>query len=481
MTRSLKRRLLGWTTGGMVLLLAVFATVLYVAIERALNASFNESLAITAKAIAASVKQEDAKVEVEFLDQEMPEFHRADRPAYYELWLADGSVLKRSASLGGQDLARTAATPAGPPFRAIALPDGRPGRAVAVVFQPRLEDEQDEENDGKDAKRRTPRPPAAAQEVTLVVARGTADLDSQLASLRWLLAAAGAGTVLLVLLVAAIVVRQGLRPLRSLAAGIASIREDDLSARLPAQRTVAEVVPVVERLNELLGRLQEAFRRERTLTADVAHELRTPLAGMRSTIDVALSRSRAPREYEQALRDCQEIVRQTQGMVDNLLCLARLEDGQVALRLEGIRLAELVDLLWLPHAQQARARRIVFENRLPADARCTADRNLLTMVTSNLLANAAEYTNEGGRIEVSGAVAANALEVAFRNSGCTLSPEDAPHVFDRFWRGDAARSATGVHCGLGLSLIKRAVHALGGAVAAEVADGRFTVRVTLPC
>jgi signal transduction histidine kinase len=321
----------------------------------------------------------------------------------------------------------------------------------------------------------------AAEEVTLVLARGTADLDSQLASLRWLLAVAGGGTVLLVLLAAAIVVRQGLRPLGSLAAGIASIRENDLSARLPVRGTVAEVAPVVERLNELLGRLEEAFRRERTLTADVAHELRTPLAGMRSTIDVALLRSRASREYEQALRDCQEIVRQTQGMVDNLLSLARLEGGQVALQPEMMRPAELVDALWRPHAPQARARRIVFENRLLADVPCTADRDILTMVLSNLLANAAEYTNEGGRIEVSGTVAGNAVEVAFSNTGCTLSAEDTPHVFDRFWRGDTARSATGVHCGLGLSLVKRAVQALGGAVSAEVTGSRFTVRVTLAC
>ena len=482
MTRSLKRRLLGWTTGGMVLVLAVFAVVLYAAIERALTGSFEGSLASTARAIAASVKQDAKEIEVDFSDQEVPEFHRADRPSYYEMWLADGSVLKRSASLGRRDMQ----CPAGPTgalsFHAVTLPDGRPGRAVVLVFRPRAEDEDEDEKhgEGENEGPRTLKPSIPAQEVTLVVARETADLDGQLASLRWLLALAGGGTVLLVLAIAALVVHQGLRPLGPLAAGIASIREDDLSARLPADRMPAEMAPVVERLNELLGRLEEAFRRERTLTADVAHELRTPLAGIRSTVEVALSRSRASGEYEEALRECLEIVQQTQGMADNLLSLARLEGGQTALHPEAVRLAEAVDALWRPHARQVQEDGILFENRLPAGLQCTADRDTLAMVLSNLLANAAEYTEEGGRIEISGGTAGKTVELAVSNTGCALSAEEVAHVFDRFWRGDSARSATGVHCGLGLSLVERAVRALEGTVSADLTGGRFTVRVALP-
>ena len=314
----------------------------------------------------------------------------------------------------------------------------------------------------------------------MVAARETEDLDEQLASLRWLLASAGAGTVLLVLAIAALVVHQGLRPLGSLAAGIAEIRENDLSARLPADRMPAEMVPVVERLNELLGRLEEAFQRERTLTADVAHELRTPLAGIWSTVEVALSRSRTAGEYEEALRECLEIVRQTQGMADSLLSLARLEGGQTALHPEAVCLAEAVDALWRPHARQVQGNGILFENRLPADLQCTADRDTLVMVLSNLLANAAEYTEAGGRIEIAGGAAGKTVELVVSNTGCKLSAEEVAHVFDRFWRGDSARSATGVHCGLGLSLVERAVRALRGTVSAELRGGRFTVRVTLP-
>jgi len=476
MNRSLKWRLLGWTAGGMILLLAVFAVLIYVAIERALTRGFDDALATTARAIAATVKRDHEKAEVEFDEQEMPEFRRAKRPDYYELRQDDGLVLKRSASLGDHDLGRDPGTEGVPVFLTEALPDGRPGRAVVLRFRPRSE----EEHDGDSEESPAPKSASPAQQVILVVARETRALNAQLASLRWQLALAGGGTVLLVLLAASVVVRQGLKPLGALAGRIAAIREDDLSARVPPDKMPAEIEPVAARLNELLGRLEDAFQRERALTADVAHELRTPLAGMRSTVEVALSRPRGAGEYQQALRDCLEIVHQAQGMTENLLALARLDSRQIPLRPEPVRLAEFVEAAWRPHAPRTEARRIGFHNRLAADLTCTADREILAIILSNLLANAAEYTNEGGRIEVSGRAAQGAVELSFTNTGCTLSADEVAHVFDRFWRGDSARTAAGVHCGLGLSLVQRAVHVMGGSIAAETDKGLFVVRAVVP-
>jgi two-component system sensor histidine kinase QseC len=478
MTPSLKWRLVGLTIGGMALLLAVFAVVVYTAIERALRNGFDDNLAVTAWAIAASAKQEEATVEVEFDEGEMSEFRRADRPAYFELWHEDGRVLRRSSSLGERDLERRESAPGTPAFYPLALPDKRPGRAVALRFRPKVEDEQ--EGEDKPPAESTSARPVASQNLTLVVARDTAALDRDLAMLRWLLAAAAGGTILLALLVAAATVRQGLRPLDALAARIAAIREDNLAAALPEDRMPAEMVPVVRRLNEFLARLEAAFQRERALTADVAHELRTPLAGMRSTMEVALSRARAAGDYQQALRDCLAIVGQTQAMADNLLALARLEGGQTVLCAQEVRLAELVEAAWRPHAAAARARGIAPESRLPADLEATADRDTLAMVLSNLLANAAEYTDDGGRIEIGGRSAGDHVELAIGNTGCRLTPQEAGHVFDRFWRGDAARAGTGVHCGLGLTLVQRGVAALGGTVAVKVDGGVFAVALILP-
>lgn len=478
MRASLRRRLLGWTIGGMALLLAVFAVVVYMAIERALVGGFDDGLAATAWAIAASVKEEPGEIEVEFDEREMPEFRRPDRPAYFELWREDGRVLQRSSSLAERGLDRRESAVGAAAFYPLALPDGRPGRAVILRFRPRVEDEQEGEDEREDE--RAAAPPVVSQLVTLVVARETAGLERSLAMLRWLLAGAGGGTILLTLLVASVVVRRGLRPLDALAARIAGIREDNLSAALPEAGMPAEMAPVVRRLNELLARLEEAFQRERALTADVAHELRTPLAGMRSTMEVALSRARAAGDYQQALRDCLSIVCQTQAMADNLLTLARLEGGQTVLRVQEVRLAELVEVCWRPHAPAVRARGIAYESRLPGDLNVGADRDILAMVLSNLLANAAEHTDDGGRIEIEGRSAGGTAELAISNTGCRLTPEQAAHVFDRFWRGDAARADTGAHGGLGLTLVERGVAALGGSVAVRVDGGVFAVALILP-
>ena len=480
MRRSLRSRLLAWTIGGMALLVALFAVGVYAAAHRALVGGFEESLAATARALAASVKQEPKKIEVEFDEREMPEFRRPDRPGYFQLWGPDGAVLKRSASLGAADLPRLEGTSGATVFHNLALPDGRPGRAVVLLFLPQVEEE---EEDGPS------KAPPAPQPVTLIVARETAGLDAELAAIRWLMAGAAGATLLATLVVAALVVRQGLRPLEALAARIAAVREENLDAAIPVEGMPRELAPVGERLNDLLRRLGDVLGRERAFTADAAHELRTPLAGIRSTIEVALARPRKPEEYGQALADCLDIARQMQTLVDNLLVLTRMEGGQVALRPEVVRVGELLEALWRPHAAEAQARGIVLERRLPADLQCTADRDLLAMVVSNLLANAVEYANDGGRIEVLGQAADDTLELSVANTGCTLSAAEVRHVFDRFWRGDSARTGTGVHCGLGLSLVERAVHALGGAVSATVSGpvrppvlggGRFVVRVTLP-
>jgi two-component system heavy metal sensor histidine kinase CusS len=318
------------------------------------------------------------------------------------------------------------------------------------------------------------------QTVTLVVARETAAVDSEIRFLQWLLAAATGGTIILALLVGAVVVRQGLMPLNDLAARIAAIRQDDLSTQIATDRMPAEMAPVVQRLNDLLRRLEQAFQRERAFTADAAHELRTPLAGVRSTLEVSLSRTRAGEDYRQAMTECLDIVGHMQTMVDNLLALARLEGRQTALRFETLLLGELIEAIWRPMSVTARRRGIAVKTDLPADLACHADRDILAMTLTNLLANASEYTDDGGRIEVIARQQGESVELALANTGCRLSAEDARHVFERFWRADPSRTDTGLHCGLGLVLVQRAVTSLGGTVAAGVADGVFTVRLVLP-
>jgi signal transduction histidine kinase len=277
------------------------------------------------------------------------------------------------------------------------------------------------------------------------------------------------------------VVGRGLRPLHSIAAEIAAIKVYNLTTQIGAEGVPAEVLPIRDRLNELLSRLQESFQRERQFNADVAHELRTPLAGIRSTIEVTLARHREATEYRAALGDCLEITQGMQSLVNCLLTLARLEARQIRFQTESVRLAELVDSCWRPFANRAQERAILFENRIPVETTCPSDPEHLSMVFSNLLDNAVEYADNGGRIWITAGRTKDAVQIAVSNTGCRLSPEQVSRVFDFFWRGDASRPETGAHCGLGLTLVQRIVTALGGNVAAERQDGGiFTLQLTLP-
>ena len=466
MTPSIRTRLLLWLVGGMAALLALFAFVLYEIIARSLVASFDDVLASTARVISASVEQTEEQLTADIDETEIPEFRRPDRPDYFQVWRQAGEVLARSSSLKGASLDRFEGQLGALVFRPVRLPDGRAGRAVGWLFTPKIDDEV--------------KHPVEPPNAVLVVARGTAALDSEIAFLQWLLVIGTGGTILLALLVGAVVVRQGLGPLDAVAARIAGIREGDLSTRLPVDRMPREVAPVVRRLNDLLQRLDEAFRRERTFTADAAHELRTPLAGLRSTLEVALARPREGTEYRQALADCLDIVQHTQALVDSLLLLARLDGEQAARHMESLRLDQLIDAAWRPLAEKARARNLAVDSRVSADAVCAADRASLLMILTALLANAVDYTNTDGRIGIVAGQAGKAVELQIANTGCPLSEQDVAHVFERFWRGDASRTRTGLHCGLGLALVQRAVESLGGTVAASIGGDTFTVRVVLP-
>jgi len=464
---SLRTRLIIGVIIGILLLLTVFSVGIYTVIRGALLRQFDASLASTARILAASVEMDGNEVDLEVDVQQMPEFQDRKRPTYYQLWRLDGTVVTKSPLLDRGELPRLSGSLEGPDFRTIKGIGGILQRTAGFSFIPRLAD-----SDSKTAK---------PQPLTLAVARDSTAILSQLRFLRWLLFFASAAVTGLSVLVAALTVRQGLRPLTAIAGEIATIRENDLSTRIGTTSVPDEVLPIKNRLNDLLSRLEEAFKRERRFTADVAHELRTPLSGIRSTIEVTLARARNSSEYQTVLSECLAIVETMQTMVSNLLMIARLDAHQITFRRAQINLTELVNCCWRPFSDRALEHEIVFENCIPLEMTCESDPENLSTALSNLLDNAIEYTDNGGQIWVTAHHYDDSIEIAVANTGCKLTSEQVPHVFDCFWRADPSRTATGIHCGLGLSLVQRIVRALGGSTDASVqADGIFTVRLTLP-
>jgi signal transduction histidine kinase len=228
--------------------------------------------------------------------------------------------------------------------------------------------------------------------------------------------------------------------------------------------------------------LETALEREHTFAADVAHELRTPLAGIRSTIDVALTCDHQVDQCRESLRDCSEIVAKMQSLVGNLLMLARLDGKQPTFRQEQVVLADVVRACWRPLRQRAEAQGQTFENHVGDDQVIVTDPDSVAIVFANVLENSVEYADPGGRIWVTGEWGpGGSAHVTVANTGCQLTPQQARMAFRQFWRADGARDGGGRHTGLGLALVRRLTTTLGGDASAEATeDGVFTVHIVLP-
>jgi two-component system OmpR family sensor kinase len=452
---SLRRRLTASAIVGAAVLLVGAIALLHVGARRALWQQHDTALLARARGFASLAEHDDDGYELKL----PPPSVSSGAPLYVEAWQPDGRVLVRSPALGTADLARSASD--GEVLRDTVLPDGRPGRAAELHFVPR--DEGVRERAGA---------------VTVVLAEGIDDVEDALASARrWFVIVAAVGLSVLAAYTAW-VVRRALAPLARLAHAIERIDARQLATRLPVDAQARELAAPIAKLNELLERLESAFERERQFTADVSHELRTPIAGLRTMLEVTAAADRTLVEHRAVVADALLIVNQLAALIENLLQLARLDAGEVRLEVCDVKLRELVDECWRLHAATAQARALRFANKVPPEAWLATDREKLRIVISNLLANAAEYTEHGGWIEVA---STDPAVIAVRDSGPPIPPQQLAQMFDRLWRGDAARTTTGVHCGIGLSLSRALCVRLGMSLdAATRSDGSVELAVTSP-
>ncbi len=469
--RSLRARLTVYLLLGMGALLLVAGVVLSLLIDRTLERQFDQALLAKARALITLTKEEQGEVELDFADEFMPEFQAKDRPEYFQLWLPEGTVLERSRSLGTQDLPRWRELEPTPRLRDASLPDGRWGRLVQVDFVPQVEDDEEAE------VAFDPQTSPQDKVVTLVVARERAELDSLLRSLHLTL---GTLSALLMLAIVALVrssLRLGLRPLAEVTRQVGTLGASHLDSRVAISGVPTEIVPVMEQLNALLHRLEEAFTRERQLSSDVAHELRTPIAELRSLAEVGPKVADDPEAIEAFFKDVADIGVQMEQVVVHLLKLARYEGGIEEVQKHQLSLLEVVDTCWARLEPRAAARNIVLVRDL-GTTRIYADRQKLELVVGNLLSNAISYGVPGGPVFSSGRQNGERTSLTISNPTVHLKPEDIPHLFDRFWRKDASRTG-GEHAGLGLSLTKAICGLLGLEVTASIdRDRTFHITIT---
>jgi two-component system heavy metal sensor histidine kinase CusS len=273
--------------------------------------------------------------------------------------------------------------------------------------------------------------------------------------------------------IAITVTRRGLRPVREMTRSLARITPTHLNERLASVQWPREIQPLAVTFDEMLDRLESSFTRLSQFSADLAHELRTPIGNMLGEAQVALTRARTAEEYREVIESSVSECERLSGVVDNLLFLARAEaaDRQIQpLLFDGRTAIEKIAAYYQTIAED---RHVTVS--CSGEGQIFADPALFSRALNNLVENALRFTPDGGTIRISADVSAAQAKVLVSDTGSGIASEHLPHVFDRFYRADSARSSAGA--GLGLSLVKSIVDLHGGSATIDSEVGRGTTVV----
>lgn len=311
--------------------------------------------------------------------------------------------------------------------------------------------------------------PLATPRGTLVVLTGASldDRHDALSNLRTVLLIGGPVALLLASLAGYIVAFGALRPVEAMRRRAAEISAAEPGERLPLPEARDELRRLGETLNEMLGRLEAALERERTFVDDASHELRTPLALHKTELELALRYAKTPEEMRAAIASAIVEVDRLSALAEDLLVLARSQQGKLALHLRRVRVADL-----LGDVRERFAMRLVESGRSltvePADGLMVdADPLRLEQALTNLIENAIEHG--AGEITVSTTESDGELEIHVSDHGPGFPPEFLDHAFERFSRADAARGGNGT--GLGLAIVEAIARAHRGSAHAANRNG----------
>ena len=324
---------------------------------------------------------------------------------------------------------------------------------------------------------------AAGAVYDVEVASSTEDFDRALTRFRLLLVLA----VPFLLVLAAVggdwMGRRALAPVDELTNAARSIEAQDLARRLTVPQTGDELERLADTLNEMLARLEGAFHRMTKFTADASHELRTPVSVMRTSAELSLRKPRTAEQYREAL--CQILVEseKVSQLIEQLLILARADAGPAVLPLVPTDLTMTLSTACQEASPLAQAKQLTFCEFLPQQPLwIRGDASALGRLFLILLDNAVKYTPGGGRIEVRLSTEDGLAVANIRDTGIGIAPEDLPHVFDRFYRADPARSRESGGAGLGLAIGRWIVEAHHGEIRVESQPSKgssFQIRLPL--
>ncbi|SDS38296.1 two-component system, OmpR family, heavy metal sensor histidine kinase CusS [Pseudomonas oryzae] len=317
-----------------------------------------------------------------------------------------------------------------------------------------------------------------ARGLTLLLALDVTHHEAFFAELeRWLWIALGISALLSAGL-GWLVARSGLRPLREVTQVAATVSARSLKERIPEQALPVELRPLVSSFNGMLERLDESFVRLSNFSADIAHELRTPLTQLMTHTEVVLGRARSLEEYQEALYGNLEDLKRMARMIDDMLFLAKADNGLIVPERQPVALQQLTAQLLDYYRLLGEEAGVELEQE--GAGTITGDAGMLRRALSNLLANALRYTPTGGCIRVRIAERAGQVTLAVENPGPGIPAEHLGRLFDRFYRADPARREGGNHAGLGLAITRSIVEAHRGSIRCESAGGVTRFELDFP-
>jgi signal transduction histidine kinase len=480
--RSIRRHLTVVLTSLIAILLGAGSFLIYYSTRAALLNEIDARLRVEALAVVKQSRQdrddEDElevrkgstnvvrrELEVAFTDKYMPEFQESGSE-FFQVWARNDQFVFRSKSLKGGDLERREGTVERPAFWFLTLPKSRHGRAIALDFIPPTPERAQKWHDPN-------------FKASLVVATSLHDFHKTLGVLRAVLASVAGVGLLVTLTAIPLVLRRGLSPLQEVAAHASTLEASNLRTRFESSNLPVELRPICEQLNALLSRLEISFEREKSFSADVAHELRTPIAELRSLSEVCIQWPEKGRQ-DSVFKDSLAIAKQMESIVASLLAISRCEAGGAIPSVSDVELNAMVEECMMPFLVEAKSKQLRYSISVPKPAMVRGNPAMLSLVLTNLISNAVTYSPQGGMFEIHYSVSSGTGVLKIKNSVTLLSPDDVPNLFKRFWRKDTVRSSSH-HSGLGLALCKAYVEAMNMKLTAEfVGEHELLMALSIP-
>jgi two-component system heavy metal sensor histidine kinase CusS len=317
-------------------------------------------------------------------------------------------------------------------------------------------------------------PPAEA-----AIAVSLEAIDQEMDLIRNIFLIAIPGTLLLVAGGAWALSGSALRPIRKMTTAIQQVTVAGLDQQVPVGETDAEFVELIQVFNQMLNRLERSFKQASRFSADAAHELKTPLAILQGELEQELQQAEPGSDWQQSLSNLLDEVRRLSGIVRKLLLLSLADAGQISLHKVKVDLSELIAVI--AEDIELLAPQLEVETEIGNELQVWGDRDLLTQALQNLISNAIKYNLSNGWIRIRAKQQEATVQVTITNSSNPISMSDRERIFDRFYRGDPARTRKVEGVGLGLSLAREIARAHSGELLLDSTPvGQTAFTLTLP-